>query len=347
MSQGSYENIASGSDYEYIDPTGALAAALESYGNLGTSAESGLSTALTSLSSSLDPNAALSSFLSQAGGVTDLVSGSTSDLQAMLNELASTQAYAGTQAAAQNFNSMGAGRSGAANRAFGEAYGNAFSDVEAQIAEKQLDTTNSLWSQLLSGQQDLQTTGAGAYSNLASTYASLLGTAATGEGTLASELGGLVAPEYEYNDSDWESFLSGFGDIGSGASGIASVVKLFFACIHPKSKITLANGKSKKVTRVRPGDMVLDGLGRPCYVIGIMKYKEESKGRFFEIKCNEGIMYLCDVHKFFSNGPVLEKKRIKDPKYSYDIITSGYKGTYQIDHVPVNCMIVETFKNAL
>jgi hypothetical protein len=199
MSKGSTEQVNkdAADKYEFADPTGQFQGALDQFGNMAQYGQRGME-------ASLDPDAAFKQFLEQSGALTNLAMGPNAQLTQHLNAITSKQADAGMQNAMTQFQGMGAGRSGAANRAMGEAAANPFADVAAQQQQNQLNLTGNLWGQAFGGAQGLQNTAA----NL---YGGIYDQGMSGMGNMAAQMGGLVAPQYEYQPSNWERFTSGLG----------------------------------------------------------------------------------------------------------------------------------------
>lgn len=340
MSQGNktdrYENVADPSDYSFVDPTGNFQGALDQFGGMAQFGREGMVGAL-------DPNAAFDAFLGQSGGLANMAQGATAPLTQQLFGLAEDASQRGMETAAHQFNMQGAGRSGAEQAALGEAAARPFAQTAADIAGQQLGLTGNLWGQALSGAQGLQRTGAGLYGNV-------YGQGMQGMGQMAGQMGGMMAPQYEYEPTGWEKFSKGAGDVmGMGASA-----KIIFACLHPAAKVKTVKGKTKKVKALKPGTEILDGYGRACSVVGVVKYREKSSdGRFFKIATATGSAHMCDLHetiggstvrKNIRKGRVIDGVRIeglkalRTPKYSYDIITSGSEDTYQLEGLPVKGM---------
>ena len=196
---GTYEQTNEGAAdaYEFADPTGQFQGALDQFGNMAQYGQGGME-------ASLDPNAAFNQFLGQSGALTNLAMGPNAQLTQQLNNIASQQANAGMQNAMTQFQGAGAGRSGAANRAMGMAAAQPFADVAAQQQQNQLNLTGNLWGQAFGGAQGLQNTAA----NL---YGGIYGQGMSGMGNMAAQMGGLVAPQYEYQQSPWERFTGGLG----------------------------------------------------------------------------------------------------------------------------------------
>jgi hypothetical protein len=207
-----YENVADVSDYSIYDPYGALSSALEQYGNLS-------SLGLSGLTEYSDLNSAMNAFLGQASGIKDLVSGSTDSLASSMNALAETESAKALQTVASSYNAKGAGRSGAAYAASSEAAAQPFAQALTDLGTLQTELTGNLWNTALSGTQSQS-------SNLASLYASLLGSGVSGYGDLATELGGVVAPQYEYMQSGWEKFTGGAKDAASTGLTAAQIAQI-------------------------------------------------------------------------------------------------------------------------
>jgi hypothetical protein len=199
MSQGSYENVADAGDYQFADPTGRFMGGLDQMGELTQFGRQGMVGAL-------DPNAATNAFLGQSGGLMNVAQGATAPLTQQLFGLAEDAAQRGMETAGQKFGSMGARHSGAAQAAFGEAAARPFAQTAADIAGQQLGLTGNLWQQALSGAQGLQRTGAGLYGNV-------LGQGMGNIAQMAAQTGGAMAPQYEYQPSAWEQFMSGAQDV--------------------------------------------------------------------------------------------------------------------------------------
>lgn len=201
---GEHENIAKASDYSFLDPTGRFMSTMDQFGGMAQFGREGVGRFT-------DPNMAFNAFMGQSPGLANMAQGATAPLTQSLNALAARQAEQGVQAAAQQFNAQGAGRSGAANRAMGEAAFMPFAQAQAQIAGEQLGLTGSLWGQALQNAAGLQRAGLGTFGNI-------YGQGMQGLGQMASETGGMMAPQYAYQPTGWEQFTGGVGDIvGIGA----------------------------------------------------------------------------------------------------------------------------------
>jgi len=198
MSKGEYENLASADDYQIADPGQHLQGAMDQYQNMAAFGQGGMVGAL-------DQNNAYNAFMGQSGGLANLAAGPNAQLTEQLNAIATRQADEGIQNAATQFNAMGAGRSGAANRAMGMAAAQPFADVAAQQQQNQLNLTGNLWNSAFGGAQDLNRLAA-------QLYGTAYGQGMQGYGGIAGQLGGLVAPQYQYQPSAWERVASGAGD---------------------------------------------------------------------------------------------------------------------------------------
>jgi hypothetical protein len=208
MGKGKTENVARKEDYAFVDPTGQFQGQMDQLGRISDSAYG-------SMIDSLDPTSAFNAFLAQSGGLHNLVQGASSPFQQSLNALASRQADAGMQAAATKFNNMGAGRSGAANRALGEAAFTPFARANAQIAQGQMGMLGNLYGANLGRLANLQTTGAGLYGNRANTALGL-------QTRMAQEMGGMMAPQYEYQKGGWDYAMDAgnmLANLGTAAIG--------------------------------------------------------------------------------------------------------------------------------
>lgn len=205
---GDYKNVASASDYQFADPTNQFVGALDQFGNMAAYGQQGME-------ASLDPNAAYNAFLGQSGGLANVAAGPNAQLTQQLNAIAARQANAGMQNAMTQFQGMGAGRSGAANRAMGLAAAQPFADVAAQQQQNQLNLTGNLWNTAFGGAQNLQNTAA----NL---YGGLYGAGMQGIGNLSSQMGGMVAPQYQYEPTRWERFVGGAQDVIGMGTNVAT-----------------------------------------------------------------------------------------------------------------------------
>lgn len=195
MSKGETKNVADINDYAFADPTGQFTGAMENFQNMGQFGRQGMVNAL-------DPNAAYNQFLGQSGGLINMAQGATAPLTQNLNAIAERQAQEGMQAAATQFNNQGAGRSGAAQRAMGMAAAQPFADVAAQQQQNQLGLASNLLGQSFGGAQDLQRTAAGLFGNVYNTGMS-------NYGNMASQMGGMMAPQYEYQPGTWDRMMQG------------------------------------------------------------------------------------------------------------------------------------------
>lgn len=199
MSQGKTEtkNVARASDYKFVDPTGQFQGQLD---NLGNRAD----VSYNSMLAAMDPNASFNAFMGQSPSILNMTTGATMPLEQSLMALANRQAEAGTQAAAQQFNNMGAGRSGAANRAIGEAAYTPFANANAQIAQQRLGLAGNLLGQQLGNLGALQNQSVGAFGNV---FNNALGLQ-TG---MAQETGGMMAPNYQstYKPGFWDRMQQG------------------------------------------------------------------------------------------------------------------------------------------
>ena len=203
MGKGKYENIASADDYSFADPTGQFQGALDNYNNMASFGKEGMVNAL-------NPDNAYNAFMGQAGGLANLAQGPGSQLTQQLNSIAGRQAREGISNAGTQFAGQGAFHSGASARAMGEAAANPFADVAAMQQARQADLTGQLWGQSFGGQQQLQNTSA----NL---YGGIYGQGMQGAGGMASQMGGLVAPQYEYQKGGMDHFMGAL-NTGLGAA---------------------------------------------------------------------------------------------------------------------------------
>lgn len=195
MPKGKTENVAKASDYRFLDPTGAFRGQMDQLGTISDSA-------YAAMIQSLDPDSAFNAWLNQTGGLNNAVQGASSPFQQSLNALNERQAKAGIQAAATNFNNLGAGRSGAANRAMGEAAFTPFAQANAQIANMQGNMLGSLMGGNMSRLGSLQGLGANLYGNRANTALGL-------QTQMAQEMGGMMAPQYQYQPGAWDRMKEG------------------------------------------------------------------------------------------------------------------------------------------
>jgi hypothetical protein len=241
---GDYSNIASAEDYSFADPTGQYQTALNRFGGsandysnqmMGRMANYGNVAAYgrTGMEAAADPNAAYNAFLGQAPGLTNMAMGPNAALTQNLNAIAARQAEEGMQGVATQFNNAGAGRSGAAQAAMGEAYAQPFADVAAQQQQNALNLTGNLWQQQLGNLGSLQGQTLGTYGNIyqqgnalqqadAQMLAELAGLNTQMYGNMASQMGGMVAPQYQYNPTGWERFMGGMNDLTSLGSNAAN-----------------------------------------------------------------------------------------------------------------------------
>lgn len=190
MSKGKYENVAKASDYQVTDPTGQFQGAMDNYTNMANFGREGMVAAL-------DPNNAYNAFMGQAGGLANLAQGPGSQLTQQLNAIAARQAQEGIANAGTQFAGKGALYSGAGAKAMGQAAATPFADVAAMQQARQADLTSQLWGQSFGGQQQLQNAAAGLYGGI-------YGQGMQGYGNMASQLGGMVAPQYEYKKGFWD-----------------------------------------------------------------------------------------------------------------------------------------------
>ena len=344
MSKGGYEQTfdpaQAAGQAAFADPTGSFQGGLDNFGQMTQFGQAGMLGAL-------NPNAAYNAFQGQQGGLMNMAAGAYAPLTQQLNALAARQAEEGMQNAATQFNAMGAGRSGAANRAMGEAAANPFAQVAAQQQQNQLNLGGDLWRQGFGQQSQLQ--------NLAAQlYGGLYGQGAQGFGNMAAQTGGVITPDYEYRPGTGEKLWGGFKDLAS--LGIST--KTIFACLTPEAEITMADKTTKKVKDIVPGDFIIDGRNNKASVVGKIVYDETSpNGMFVEIVTTKGPVQICKMHKILGGQRVkdlkeedvilgckiLSIKDIESPKQSYDLISST-DGSYQVNGLPVKCMINETFK---
>ena len=207
MGRGEHERIDEGaSGHEIADPGGHFQGALDQAGQFQGFGAGQMGRASHMLAQQ-DPNAFMNQFQQAAPGLANMVSGQMSPLQQQMNALASDQARRGAEMAGQQFANQGALGSGAASRAMGTAMAQPFADVQQQLGQQQLGMTGDLWGQSMGQfgqaqaqrqQQLMQQMGMGA---------DMMGQGLQTQAGLAGQLGGLVAPQYDYRPSGGEQFL--------------------------------------------------------------------------------------------------------------------------------------------
>lgn len=203
MSKGKYENVADARDYQMVDPTGQFQGQLDNLGRMTSGFNVGLMGALG------DPNAAFNQFMGQAPGFAEMAQGPGAQLTQQLNALAAQQAQEGINNAATQFAGQGALHSGAGARAMGQAAATPFAQVAADLGGRQADLTGQLWGQGLQGAQAWQQLQPQILS-------SLLGQGMGLQTGMASELGGMMAPQYQYQPGFWDRAMQ-VGQLGVGA----------------------------------------------------------------------------------------------------------------------------------
>lgn len=224
MSQGQYVNAN-----PYTDQM------MGSIQNILNSAQSGMrgqmnnlsnyASAANTIGSSYDPTRAYSTFMGQAPAFERLAFGAYSPLQSRLNQQATYQSGVGAQAAAAQLGATGNLNSGAAARAIGQAQALPFAQVQSQLGQQQIAGAMGLMNNSLgqnygasqfATQAGLQgALGAGGLAGqAANTYGMLLG-----QGTdMQARLG---IPLMTYQQSPWEQFMGGLGNIASLGGTIA------------------------------------------------------------------------------------------------------------------------------
>ena len=173
-----------------------------------------------------DPNAYMNQFLGQSAGLANLAQGATSQLGQSLNAIAERNARLGSEAALAAM--PGAANSGAGMAAFADAYASPFADAAAKTQEAQLGLTSQLWNQAMGNNasaQQYQASLAAQLASLASNNAGLYGNLANGAlgnyAQLASGMGSIYTPTYEYKQG-LEDRLWDFGGtvVGAGLGGL-------------------------------------------------------------------------------------------------------------------------------
>lgn len=207
---GSYDQVnkGAGDKYEFADPTGQFQGAVDQAGRL-----QGVGRGMMNQ----DPQAFMNQFQQAAPGMSNLAFGATSPLQQGLNAQAADQARRGAEMAGQEFANNGALGSGAAARAMGTAMAQPFADVQNQLGQQQVQLTGNLWNQGLGQFGGLQ-------QQQESLGAQLMGQGLQTQGQLAAQMGGSVAPQYEYAKGPWDYTKEGIGAAGSIAGAVAPFV---------------------------------------------------------------------------------------------------------------------------
>lgn len=205
----SYQQVNEGAEsaYRVSDPTGQMQGAIDNAGSFQSFGQGMMNT---------NPQSYMNQFQSGAGGLANMVSGAQSPLQQQLNFLAADQARRGSEAAAQSFGDSGAMGSGAAARAMGAAFANPFAQAQAQLGGQQIDLTGNLWNNAMNQYAQQHRT----QNQLAAQIAAQGMQGRTG---IASQLGGLVAPQYEAVAAPFDRFLGRVGDVASIGSSAAQI----------------------------------------------------------------------------------------------------------------------------
>jgi hypothetical protein len=194
-----YENISedAASEYQFADPTGQFQGGIDNAGQFQRFGQGMLQR---------DPQSFMNQFNASAAGLSNMVSGQMSPLQQQLNALAADQARRGAEAAGQAFGDAGALGSGAASRALGTAMATPFAQTQAQLGQQQIGLTGNLWQQSMGQYAQNQ--------NLMNQLGSqMMGQGLQAGSNMRGQMGGMVAPQYEY--------MPGFMDYLSGAVGMA------------------------------------------------------------------------------------------------------------------------------
>lgn len=187
---GSYENVAQGAadEYRFADPTGQFQGGIDNAGQFQQFGQNMLQQ---------DPQAFMNQFNASAAGLSNMVSGQMSPLQQQLNALAADQAQRGAEAAGQAFGDAGALGSGASSRALGTAMATPFAQAQAQLGQQQIGLTGNLWQQSMGQYAQNQ--------NLMNQLgAQMMGQGMQAGNALRGQMGGLVAPQYEYQPGMWD-----------------------------------------------------------------------------------------------------------------------------------------------
>ena len=184
MSGPRYENISkdAANEYRFADPTGQFQGGIDNAGQFQQFGQGMLQR---------DPQAFMNQFNASAAGLSNMVSGQMSPLQQQLNALAADQAQRGAEAAGQAFGDAGASGSGAASRALGTAMATPFAQAQAQLGQQQIGLTGNLWQQSMGQYAQNQ--------NLMNQLGSqMMGQGMQAGNALRGQMGGMVAPQYEY-----------------------------------------------------------------------------------------------------------------------------------------------------
>jgi len=153
---------------------------------------------------SMDPSAAYNMFMGQAPGLANLAMGPGSQLTQQLNGIAARQANEGIANAGTQFANTDMFNSGAAQNAMGQAAAQPYADVAAQLGQNQLGLTGQLWNNNLNNLYGQQGQAANLFGNL-------YGQGMSNYGNMASQTGGMMAPQYQYQSGPGDMFMQGAG----------------------------------------------------------------------------------------------------------------------------------------
>jgi len=233
VGRGTYEPVVTGTE---------AAAGMGTYDPLGVG--SGLSSGLAAMMAGgggnfgitnpgFDANAFMSQFMGNAGGLSGLVSGQLSPLEAALNARAATESEAAGRSIAGGFSNMGygAGRSGAAAGAIGAGMAKPFADVQSALGQQQIGLTGNLWNNMMGLGAQQQGLGAqlGFQYGQANQQGAMQGVSnmLNAMGLGAGSMTG-VGSQYEYQPSAGEQFLTYLnqflGTGGAAAGGIGALI---------------------------------------------------------------------------------------------------------------------------
>ena len=217
--------------------------------------------------------------------------------------------------------------------------------VQNQLGQQQIGLTGNLFNQSLGNfaqqeaqnrQMQMQRMGMGG---------DMMGQGLQGQLGLARDMGGAIAPQYEYQPGSWDKTMQ-LGGMGAELGGKIAMAKAVSACIHPSSTISTPEGEIA-VSKIAVGDVVYDAQGSECEVTEKVSYDETTSGRFYKIA--DGAV-ICDTHELEDGTTIRQRgygyERALDPSISYDLKTNGCDSTYQLGGIGTRSMI-ETLREAV
>jgi hypothetical protein len=220
-----------------------------------------------------DPNAYMTLFNSQAGGLSDLVNSRSGALGSTLEQIANRQSRLGGEAALASMPGMR--NSGAAMAAFGQAYADPFANAQAQLQQNQLQGTMSLWEQAMRQNADNYNAQLAANTNMAGGATSGLNSLVSGtqnnlanlitnQNTNYANLSGMAAQNYANAiNNNLDNYTSQLGNYNSNATSMWGAAQNAAAMLGGDSTYLY------EPTYIAPEDNALDWMAILMQGLGI------------------------------------------------------------------------------